>query len=341
MRSRERHCEADGEEVCTCQCFGPIEEFETCSTEICAEWSEWGEWTECSKSCGEGVERRKRTCNVDGACDGEATEERACKKSTCPEWTPWSPWSQCSASCGPGSKERSRRCAVPGVARYSIEGCVGDAEEREDCTEGVCRGWGGWSEWSTCSSTCGGGVRRRNRTCGLLSRDTGECLGEGEQEEKCGDQVCPSWTSWGPWGGCSATCGPGSRERRRDCQPSGDASQCEGQASEEGVCEEQACQESAWSPWGEWGSCSRSCGEGRETRRRRCASSNVARLGLLTSPCPGAGEEERLCHQEDCPRTGCEDLNAPTEFFGFGGRKPARNIADCSWDFFRFAKNSI
>jgi len=46
-----------------------------------------------------------------------------------------------------------------------------------------------------------------------------------------------------------------------------------------------------------------------------------------------------LCHQEDCPRTGCEDLNAPTEFFGFGGRKPARNIADCSWDFFSCTNN--
>ena len=31
--------------------------------------------------------------------------------------------------------------------------------------------------------------------------------------------------------------------------------QCEGHASEEGVFEEQACQESAWRLWGEWGSC--------------------------------------------------------------------------------------
>ena len=46
-----------------------------------------------------------------------------------------------------------------------------------------------------------------------------------------------------------------------------------------------------------------------------------------------------MCEKEECPRTGCEDLNAPTEFFGFGGRKPARNIADCSWDFFSCSNN--
>lgn len=179
----------------------------------------------------------------------------------------------------------------------------------------------------------------RERLCGLLSRDAGECLGEGKQEEKCKDQVCPSWATWGDWGGCSATCGRGNRERRRECRPSGDANECVGQPAEQGVCEDEPCQQSEWGGWGEWGSCSRSCGEGRETRRRQCVTAGVARLGLLTSPCPGAGEEEKVCQREDCPRTGCEDLNAPSEFFGFGGRRPARNIADCSWDFFSCTNN--
>ena len=30
VRQRDRHCQADGEPVCTCQCYGPIEEFESC-----------------------------------------------------------------------------------------------------------------------------------------------------------------------------------------------------------------------------------------------------------------------------------------------------------------------
>ena len=46
-----------------------------------------------------------------------------------------------------------------------------------------------------------------------------------------------------------------------------------------------------------------------------------------------------VCEREECLRTGCEDLNAPTGFFGFGGRRPARNIADCSWDFFSCSNN--
>ena len=42
---------------------------------------------------------------------------------------------------------------------------------------------------------------------------------------------------------------------------------------------------------------------------------------------------------EDCPTTGCEDFKAPKKFFSFGGKKPARNVADCSWDYFGCTNN--
>ena len=44
-RQRERHCEAGGEPVCDCQCYGPIQEFESCATSLCPEWSPWSSWS--------------------------------------------------------------------------------------------------------------------------------------------------------------------------------------------------------------------------------------------------------------------------------------------------------
>ena len=48
-RQRERHCEAGGEPVCDCQCYGPIQEFESCGATLCPEWSPWSSWS--SKFC--------------------------------------------------------------------------------------------------------------------------------------------------------------------------------------------------------------------------------------------------------------------------------------------------
>ena len=47
----------------------------------------------------------------------------------------------------------------------------------------------------------------------------------------------------------------------------------------------------------------RTCGEGTQTRQRQCEA-QTARLGLLNSPCKGAGEEPRACREADCPKTG-------------------------------------
>ncbi|VVC94351.1 unnamed protein product [Leptidea sinapis] len=48
-----------------------------------------------------------------------------------------------------------------------------------------------------------------------------------------------------------------------------------------------------WAGWGEWGACSTTCGNGRQTRRRYCSKSN----------CEGYGEEWRSCNSFDCEGT--------------------------------------
>ncbi|XP_041979799.1 uncharacterized protein LOC121733571 [Aricia agestis] len=48
-----------------------------------------------------------------------------------------------------------------------------------------------------------------------------------------------------------------------------------------------------WAGWGEWGVCSRTCGGGRQVRRRYCSRST----------CEGFGEQYRACNAFDCEGT--------------------------------------
>ncbi|KIH60303.1 hypothetical protein ANCDUO_09452 [Ancylostoma duodenale] len=38
--------------------------------------------------------------------------------------------------------------------------------------------------------------------------------------ETCAAASCPVWSDWGPWEGCSLTCGQGQERRSRKCQVS-------------------------------------------------------------------------------------------------------------------------
>ena len=51
---------------------------------------------------------------------------------------------------------RARQCPQPGA-------CPGLGSETEFCNQEPCPDWGEWGEWSSCSVTCGGGQRVRNR----------------------------------------------------------------------------------------------------------------------------------------------------------------------------------
>ncbi|UYV65718.1 ADAMTS9 [Cordylochernes scorpioides] len=74
-------------------------------------------WTQCSVTCGRGLERRNVRClGSDGKtvnpykCEGPPpAAERDCSKPPCPRWG-WAPWSPCSATCGNGTQSRSPRC---------------------------------------------------------------------------------------------------------------------------------------------------------------------------------------------------------------------------------------
>ena len=55
-----------------------------------ASWGEWGSWSQCSASCGSGIQTRSRDCFLSGVetnvedCDGNSEETMNCEGINCP-----------------------------------------------------------------------------------------------------------------------------------------------------------------------------------------------------------------------------------------------------------------
>jgi len=137
---------------------------------------------ECTKTCGGGTRRLRRTITVapDGgaACPPLEAEEE-CNSQPCPvdcRLGSWSGWSSCSARCGGGVRQRSRHIKTP--AKHGGEPCE-RTEEAEACNMQSCNRncvLGRWGKWSACSKACGVGVMVRTRPVEKPAMGTGRCV---------------------------------------------------------------------------------------------------------------------------------------------------------------------
>ena len=180
--------------------------------------------------------------------------------------------------------------------------------------------WSKWAKWSSCTKSCGGGVRIRSRTC----KDP-ECCGNAPDRETgtCGSDPCYNLLSWSEWSNCPVTCLSGRRKpevyRTQRCAnlgdtfdetdfeqlelsrtPRGAERACNGtNAVEKKPCEVPSCP--AWAGWGEWSQCQNlegkpvSCGTGWERRSRNCE-----RDGEIVTGCVGVRNERQLCNTHVC-----------------------------------------
>ncbi|KAK3738877.1 hypothetical protein QZH41_014661 [Actinostola sp. cb2023] len=247
------------------KCAGSAVQTRKCMNRRCrvnGGWSIFSKWSACSKKCGGGTQRRKRTCTkpkpAHGGrkCAGLAVQSRKCNTKSCKVlvnggWSAFSKWSACSRVCNRGTQTRKRTCTKPRPV-HGGKKCAGSAVQSRKCMNRRCRVNGGWSifsKWSACSKKCGGGTQRRKRTCTKPKPAHGgrKCAGLAVQSRKCNRNVCPingGWSAFSAWLACSKKCGGGTQKRTRTCtkpKPAHRGINCVGPANEARACNTKKC----------------------------------------------------------------------------------------------------
>uniref|UniRef100_A0A8C9Z4H1 Adhesion G protein-coupled receptor B3 n=1 Tax=Sander lucioperca TaxID=283035 RepID=A0A8C9Z4H1_SANLU len=160
-----------------------------------------------------------------------------------------------------------------------------------------------WSQWSSCSVTCGQGSQVRTRTC--VTPYGTHCSGPLRESRVCNNTApCPVhgvWEEWSPWSLCSFTCGRGHRTRTRMCAPPQHGGRaCDGPETQTKLCNIALCPvDGQWQEWSSWSDCSVTCANGTQQRTRQCSA--AAHGG---SECRGHWAESRECHNPDCTANG-------------------------------------
>ncbi|XP_037691794.1 SCO-spondin-like [Choloepus didactylus] len=292
---------------CTCQAGQLSCTAQPCPPPAHCAWSRWSAWSPCSRSCGPGGQQSRFRSSTSGSWVPECREEQS-QSQPCPGQPP------CPPLCLQGTRLRS----------LGDSWLQGECQQCSCTPEGVmcedtkCAGpgaWAPWSPWSDCPVSCGGGSQLRTRACVAPAPQHGDppCQGPNTQTQGCGQQPCLGLLeacSWGPWGSCSRSCGPGlaSRSGSCPCLPLEPEPGCNGtflpldtQACYLGPCLE----ECMWSSWSSWTRCS--CQVLVQQRYRH------------QGPAPGQGGEGTPCtrldgHFRPCLIGNCSGDSCPPPF---------------------------
>ncbi|KAF8353560.1 madd-4 [Pristionchus pacificus] len=248
-----------------------------------------GEWSECSVSCGNGVQSRTIECRVSHPLAGHLKL----------------PLDECRNVVAP---PLFRPCSIQNCALKEEESRV----QREDFH---------WkhSEWSPCSVSCLGGKQRALLQCIQLSSGRpvawSNCDGRRRPPEKtrsCNSKPCPPEWEVSSWSSCSTECGS-TRSRAVSCISTAtraggaiarvkmNETECRG----ERPASVQSCPSTECAGWKveDWSQCSVSCGRGEERRVVTCAAPHCP----LPQP-----EAVRPCERDSCPQEDEEEKHEGT-----------------------------
>ncbi|XP_061451151.1 thrombospondin type-1 domain-containing protein 4 isoform X3 [Rhineura floridana] len=304
----------------------PTPEEEACNIFPCPAFWDIGEWSECSKTCGLGMQHRQVLCRQIYAnrsltvqphrCHHLEKPETTstCQLKICSEWQIRTEWTSCSVPCGVGQRTRDVKCV-------SNLGDVVDDEECnmklrpndiENCDMGPCAKSWFLTEWSDrCSAECGSGVRTRSVICmtNHISSLPLEGCGHNRPSETtpCDNGPCLGKVEWfaGSWSQCSVECGNGTQQREVICIRKTENSFDMLNPYECSFLERPPSQQTCYlKPCGakwfstEWSSCSKSCEGGFRIREVRCLSDDM----IPSSKCDPQlkPEEKDQCNTQDC-----------------------------------------
>ncbi|XP_033120586.1 ADAMTS-like protein 1 [Anneissia japonica] len=195
----------------------PSEHVESCNNHVCPPRWHANPWTDCSTSCGQGVQQRIVTCAQDfpngrtvskvfQACQGpRPPSQRICNLQPCPHWLTGN-WSECSVSCGDGITTRYIRCQ--NHQEVITTGC--DMENRPD-TQKTC------STRIPCHSSPRTVILEEEEDDDFFQLDTG-AFSSGPEA------TAPHFVA-GDFGDCSASCGEAVKNRSVNCEVSAGFSQ--------------------------------------------------------------------------------------------------------------------
>ena len=125
-----------------------------------------------------------------------------------------------------------------------------------------------WSDWSSCSVSCGGGTQTRTRTIIKPAENGGYCNVNLSETRQCNENYCPvdckvsDWSNFGP---CENINGVWKKTRTRtiNIYPVGGGTSCP-ELTQTEICPPEDCKLSDWSDW----SCIEVNGVLKNTRRR-------------------------------------------------------------------------
>lgn len=224
-------------------CIGLDQEEESCTMEMinpCLsrslnqnQWMAWGAWEQCSKTCDEGFQMRRRLCNGKH-CLGCNQEWKTCNEMKCKEREEelFSDWDLIEANEQSEQKLEKRfkfkskydhfmeTSNLNGMElNFTIEYriCYEAKAEEKSCHRlndlkdlGVFSEWSDWSECEKC-----GDEQYRTRQCNSVKL----CFGHDRETRECSckNKLTNGWSCWSDYTPCSVACGKGTQKRSREC----------------------------------------------------------------------------------------------------------------------------
>ncbi|XP_070211907.1 thrombospondin type-1 domain-containing protein 4-like isoform X2 [Littorina saxatilis] len=322
-----------------------------CNSQPCdARWTA-ADWSQCSVTCGNGVQTRQVECkqrisptlhlsvSADTCSDRKPPVTQFCRRPPCFQWRA-SNWTKCSTNCGLGERTRTISCvsgegqAVP-AARCSPE----RPKAREICDMGSCaKGWY-YTRWTKgCSPDCGGKTHKTRKVyCaaddgGTLPGDRCPADKKPRTRKACG-VAKPCGGKWfsGPWSKCNSTCGEAWRAREVTCMKKHgrrlwsvvgkeNCLRKERPPTKEMCTDLPLCQPEWYMT--HWSECSKPCGTGSKLREVKCLHATLQ----PSTTCNGKRKpkERRVCNTKSCDNSTSSQHQHTNDYDARPQRPPER-----------------